>query len=143
MVDDVAFRDASVSSAPSWVDVLGHREPDQVPDIARRLTSAGIAPEVAARVLADSGDALAADMESGRPGWEHDYGGMLGVALLAGEVSAQTAFRVSQASKVRGAAVAALLEDFNAVFVASQLGVSRQKVYGLGRAATRSRRGKK
>ncbi|AXE39130.1 hypothetical protein [Acidipropionibacterium virtanenii] len=98
---------------------------------------------MAAMALADSGEMLARRMESGGPGWEQDFGGMLGVALLAGEVSAQAAFRVSQASKVRSAAVNALLEDFSAVFVASQLGISRQKVYEIGRTASTTRRGRR
>lgn len=139
----MAITNAPEQLTHAWADVLSYREPDQVPEIANRLASAGVTPEMAAMALADSGEMLAQRMESGDTGWEQDFGGMLGVALLAGEVSAQAAFRVSQASKVRSGAVNALLDEYSAVFVASQLGISRQKVYEIGRAASRPHRGRR
>ena len=139
----MAITNTSEHLTLAWSDVLSHREPDQVPEIASRLASAGVTPDMTATALADSGEMLASRMESGDPGWEQDYGGMLGVALLAGEVSAQAAFRVSQASNVRSGAVNALLDEYSAVFVASQLGISRQKVYEIGRAASKPHRGRR
>ena len=66
-------------------------------------------------------------------------GGLLAVALLAGEVAAFSAHLVSRASAVRSIAVDTLLDDFSAVSVAGDLGVSRQKVYEIARSGSRLR----
>jgi hypothetical protein len=57
------------------------------------------------------------------------------VALLAAEVSALAAHVNSRASVVRSRAVGELLDDYSAVTVAGGIGVSRQKVYDIGRPA--------
>lgn len=130
---------ASTTSVATWTEVLSHREPDQIPAIAARFDDAGVSIDLVRSVLADSGAALFAALEAGGEGWADRYGGLFAVALLAGEVAAQSAYLVSRASTVRSVAVDALLEDFSAVFVAKSLGVSRQKVYEIGRNGARAR----
>lgn len=128
------------SSAATWEHVLAHREPDQASILKARFEDASVPVESVARVLADSGESLSEAMLSGEEGWEQPFGGLLAVALLAGEVAAHSAYLVSRASAVRAVAVEALLEDFSAVAVASGLGISRQKVYEIGRNGERIRR---
>jgi len=82
---------------------------------------------------------MAAAVASGRPDWAARYGGFLPAALIAAEVAARAAFLVARASIVRSVAVDALLEDESAVTVASELGVSRQKVYEIARDSTKRR----
>lgn len=127
------------TGATTWHGVLPHREPDQIPAIAARFDEAGVSADLVRSVLADSGAALAEALQSGDSDWARPFGGLLAVALLAGEVAAQAAYLVSRASMVRSVAVDALLDDFSAVVVAQSLGVSRQKVYEIGRNGARAR----
>ena len=120
----------------TWATVLDYRAPDQRDAVIVRLTEAGIAPEQVALCLADGGDALHAAAHSGARDWAEPFGGPLAAALLAAEVSALHAHLVSRASAVRALAVDALLEDYSAVAVAAALGVSRQKVYDLGKGGS-------
>lgn len=119
---------------PHWDHVLGHRPPDVREAVVARFAENGIAPERVLAVLDDGGDALHAAARSGQPDWADCFGGPLAAALLAAEVSALAAHLNSRASAVRALAVEALLDDYSAVTVAARLGVSRQKVYEIGRA---------
>ena len=120
----------------TWATVVKHRAPEQRDAVIVRLSEAGVTPEQAQAALADGGDALYAAARSGRPDWAEPFGGPLGAALLAAEVSALSAHLVSRASAVRALAVDALLEDYSAVAVATALGISRQKVYDLGKGGS-------
>jgi hypothetical protein len=88
------------------------------------------------RALSDSGDAMFAAARSGAGDWAVPFGGVLGVALLAAEVSALAAHLNSRASAIRAVGVDALLDDYSAVAVAAALGVSRQKVYELSKGGS-------
>jgi hypothetical protein len=128
-----------MSSQPggdNWAAVVTHRTPDQRDAVIVRLSEAGVTPEQAQEALRDGGDALYAASRSGRSDWAEPFGGPLGAALLAAEVSALSAHLVSRASAVRALAVDALLEDYSAVAVAAALGISRQKVYDLGKGGS-------
>ena len=118
---------------PGWNRALGHRPADAREAVAARFAESGIGPERVLAVLDDGGDALHAAARSGDPDWADRFGGPLSAALLAAEVSALAAHLNSRASAVRALAVEALLDDFSAVTVAARLGVSRQKVYEIGR----------
>lgn len=117
-----------------WTAVLAHRPVDQRAAVIERFTDSGIGPEQVRAALADLGDALCRAARRREPDWAEPFGGQLGVALLAAEVSALAAYLNSRASAVRGRAVEALLDDYSAVTVATRLGVSRQKVYEIARA---------
>lgn len=119
----------------AWDEVLAYRPPGEQRDtVASRLQDNGIAPEVVRGVLADSGDELHAVAMSGEEDWADPFGGPLAVALLAAEVSALAAHLNSRAAAVRARAVEDLLDEVSVVAVAAHLGISRQKVYELGRA---------
>ena len=111
-----------------------HRPPQARGAVRDRFVENGITPDQVRAVLDDGGDALYAAATSGAKDWTDRFGGPLAVALLAAEVSALTAHLNARGSAVRALAVDALLDDFSAVTVAARLGVSRQKVYELGRA---------
>jgi len=117
---------------------LAHRPAEQRAAIAARLAEADLRPDQLADTLADAGDALYAASRAGEDDWTAPFGGPLGVALLAAEVSALAAHLNSRASAVRALAVDALLDDYSAVAVASALGVSRQKVYDISKGGTLS-----
>jgi hypothetical protein len=127
------------TSEARWDEVLAHRSTDdQSRQGARaRFIGSGVTPEQVQAVLVDAGDALYAAARSGSPDWAEPFGGPLAVALLAAEVSALTAHLSSRASGVRAAAVEQLLDEFSAIAVAAKLGVSRQKVYEIGRGSPR------
>jgi hypothetical protein len=116
-----------------WAEVLAHRPPRTCAEAVARFAEHGITPAQVRAVLADGGDALYAAASGGVDGWAEQFGGPLGVALLAAEVSAYTAHLTARAAGVRALAVDRLLDDLSAVTVASRLGVSRQKVYDLAR----------
>lgn len=122
--------------SPRWNDVLAHRpEADgSRREAAGRFIANDISPERVWAVLVDGGDALYAAAADG-PGWTEPFGGPLAVALLAAEVSALAAHLSARAAGVRASAVEDLLDEYSAIAVASQLGVSRQKVYELGRGS--------
>lgn len=105
--------------------------------MAERLASAGLTPSTVEAALADGGDLLYRASVAGEDGWVSSYGGALGVALLAAEISALVAHLNSRAALVRAQAVHQLLDEFSAVAVAAELGVSRQKVYDIARASER------
>jgi hypothetical protein len=88
-------------------------------------------------VLSDGGDALYQAARQRSAGWAEPFGGNLAAALLAAEVSVFAAHLNSRASGVRSEAVAGLLEDYSAVTVAGELGISRQKVYEIARTGLR------
>jgi hypothetical protein len=115
---------------------LDHRPVDQRAAVAARLAEAGLTPHDLAAAFADGGDALYAASRARAAGWSEPFGGDLGVALLAAEVSALAAHLNSRASAVRALAVDALLDDYSAVAVAAALGVSRQKVYDISKGGT-------
>jgi len=115
---------------------LNHRPADQRAAVSARLAEAGLTPRHLAAALSDGGDALYAASRARAGGWSEPFGGDLGVALLAAEVSALAAHLNSRASAVRALAVDALLDDYSAVAVASALGVSRQKVYDISKGGS-------
>ncbi|WP_404322109.1 hypothetical protein [Arthrobacter luteolus] len=120
---------------PAWARALAHRtDPAERLDAALRFSDAGVSAAEVSSVLKDGGDALFAAAAAGRPGWAEPFGGLKAAALLAAELSALAAALNSRASGVRSAAVALLLEDYSAVSVARELGVSRQKVYEVSRS---------
>ncbi|MGO1971675.1 MAG: hypothetical protein ACTH2Q_01830 [Propionibacteriaceae bacterium] len=121
------------------MSVLAHRSPDApgFDEVVDRLCASDITPNLLQEVLADGGDALYAAATSGEPNWADAFGGTLAVALLAAEVSALSAHLNSRASGVRSVAVDQLLDDYSAVTVAAEVGVSRQKVYEIGRSGLR------
>lgn len=128
------------SIAPTWESVLAHRTDPGAAELARaRFESQGIPVELVAASLADSGAALFREVSSGRTDWAVPYGGLLGAALIAGEVAIYCSTLVARASAVRSVAVDALLEDFSAVSVAADLGISRQKVYEIARGGAKLR----
>jgi hypothetical protein len=114
--------------------VLGHRPREQHAALVERFAEAGVPVERVKAVLDDGGDGLYAAATTGEAGWAEEFGGPLAVALLAAEVSALAAQLNSRASAVRALAVNDLLDEYSAVTVAARLGVSRQKVYEIGRA---------
>jgi hypothetical protein len=116
-----------------WASVLAHRPADTHPDVIGRFEAARIEPKQVHEVLCDAGDALYAAALAGGDDWAELFGGPLAVALLAAEVSALAAHLNSRASALRALAVNALLDEFSAVTVGAHLGVSRQKVYEIGR----------
>ncbi|TBN56121.1 hypothetical protein EYE40_01200 [Glaciihabitans arcticus] len=119
-----------------WRDVLAHRPEHQREATTERFRAAGISVELVQSALADGGDALHAAASSGGDDRFHGFGGNLGAALLAAEVSTLAAHLVSRASAVRAIAVEFLLDDYSAVAVATALGVSRQKVYDIGKGGS-------
>ncbi len=122
--------------SPRWNQVLAHRSEADASrqEAAARFIANGIGPEQVWSVLIDGGDALYAAAADG-PGWTERFGGPLAVALLAAEVSALAAHLSARAAGVRASAVEELLDEYSAIAVAAQLGVSRQKVYELGRGS--------
>lgn len=126
---------APVAAPAGWQRVLSHRTAaaDQR-DAAARFEEAGLGPDDVAAVLDDGGDALFAAAAGNRTDWAVPFGGLKAVALLAAELSTLAAALNSRASGIRSVAVGLLLEDYSAVSVARELGISRQKVYEVGRA---------
>lgn len=122
-----------------WISVLAHRSPESpgFDETIARFARCGLEPREVNEVLADGGDALYAAAASGVTAWADAFGGPLAVALLAAEFSVFAAHLNSRASSVRSVAVEHLLEDFSAVTVATELGISRQKVYEVARNGMR------
>lgn len=125
-----------------WRLALAHRIDtgagvSELHGLIRRYAEVGLTAVEVREVLIDGGDSLFAAATSGTPGWADPFGGPLGVALLAAEVSAFASHLNSRASGVRSVAVDALLEDYSAITVAAELGVARQKVYGIARSGLR------
>lgn len=118
----------------TWDTVLSHRSEEARAAAVERFEACGVAPAQVEVVLEDGGDSLHAAAAAGAEGWAEDFGGPLAVALLAAEVSALAAHLNSRASSVRALAVNNLLDDYSAVTVAASLGVSRQKVYEIGKS---------
>ncbi|MCK6066545.1 MULTISPECIES: hypothetical protein [Microbacterium] len=132
----------STTGAKEWTAVLAHRQDAATAAQVRdRFIEHGVTPDTVAAALGDGGAGLASAATSGRPDWAVPYGGLLGVALVAAEVAAYSSHLVARASAVRSVAVSALLEDFSAVSVAGDLGVSRQKVYEIARDSAKRRDG--
>ena len=127
------------ASDAGWQAVLSHRtEEDGSRDAAAaRFTAAGVGAAQVREVLSDGGDALYQSVRQRSADWAEPFGGYLAVALLAAEVSVFAAHVNSRASGIRSEAVAELLEDYSAITVAGELGVSRQKVYEIARAGLR------
>lgn len=123
-----------------WDAVLAHRVDEAtIAAVRARFIDAGVSPEVVAEALRDGGESLFRAASSEHPDWATRFGGLLAAALLAGEVAAYSSHLVARASAVRSVAVDSLLEDFSAVSMASELGVSRQKVYEIARGGARLR----
>lgn len=124
------------SQRAEWIGVLAHRSPDApgFDEVVERLIASDITPGRLQEVLADGGDALYAAAASGEENWTDAFGGPLTTALLAAEVSSLAAHLNSRASGVRSVAVDQLLDEYSAVTVAVELGVSRQKVYEIARS---------
>jgi hypothetical protein len=116
-----------------WSAVLPHRSAKELSDVATRFERAGLTRGRVLQALSDGGDALHAAAQRGEAGWADEFGGPMAAALLAAEVSALAAHLNSRASVVRARAVDSLLDDYSAVTVAAELGVSRQKVYDIAR----------
>ncbi|HEY4535498.1 MAG TPA: hypothetical protein VIG71_05930 [Enteractinococcus sp.] len=130
----------TVTASPEvWAETLAHRIVADVDleELISRFTSCGLTPLDVRTVLMDGGDSLYQAAVDGAPGWAEQFGGPLAVALLAAEVSAFASHLNSRASGVRAVAVDTLLDDFSAVSVARELGVSRQKVYEIARSGLR------
>lgn len=127
------------TSDAEWQSVLSHRTEDDGSRAAAaaRFTAAGVGAANVRAALADGGDALYRAARERSDGWAEPFGGTLAVALLAAEVSVLAAHLNSRASGIRSEAVAELLEDYSAVTVAGEVGVSRQKVYEIARAGLR------
>ncbi|WP_346925637.1 hypothetical protein [uncultured Arthrobacter sp.] len=127
------------ASDAGWQAVLSHRtEEDGSRDAAAaRFTAAGVGAAQVREVLSDGGDALYQSVRQRSADWAEPFGGYLAVALLAAEVSVFAAHVNSRASGIRSEAVAELLEDYSAITVAGELGVSRQKVYEIARTGLR------
>lgn len=123
----------------SWTTVLAHRVSDKVEidQVVARFVGCGLTAQQVEAALADGGDSLYSAAQSGRPDWFDDFGGPLAVALLAAEVGALAAHLNWRASGVRSLAVDGLLDEFSAVTVAAELGVSRQKVYEIAKGGLR------
>lgn len=117
----------------AWDCVLAHRPADARAAVRERFVENGITPDRVKAVLDDVGDGLYAAARDGATDWADRFGGPLAVALLAAEASALAAHLNSRGSAVRALAVDMLLDDFSAVTVAARIGVSRQKVYDIGR----------
>lgn len=117
-----------------WSGVLAHRPVDQRVAIVQRFEESGTDAEQVRAVLVDLGDRLCQAAQRDDSDWAEPFGGPVAVALLAAEVSALAAYLNARASAVRGRAVEDLLDDYSAVTVAARLGVSRQKVYEIGKA---------
>lgn len=128
-----------VASDAEWQSVLAHRAEDDGSRAAAaaRFMAAGVGAAQVREALSDAGDALYQAARRRSPGWAEPFGGTLAVALLAAEVSVFAAHVNSRASGIRSEAVAELLEDYSAVTVAGELGVSRQKVYEISRSGLR------
>ncbi|MDK1361243.1 hypothetical protein QNO00_13340 [Arthrobacter sp. zg-Y1219] len=120
-----------------WDRVLSHRPAPERAAAAARFEAAGLSAAMVQSVLSDGGDHLYAAASAGEPGWAVPFGGTLAVALLAAEVGALAAQLGRRASGIRSLAAADLLEDFSAVTVAEELGVSRQKIYEIARGGLR------
>jgi hypothetical protein len=128
------------SIAATWDGVLSHRADPAAAALTRaRFEGQGITVDLVAATLEDNGAALFRAVSSGRPDWAVPYGGLLGAALLAGEVAIYCSTLVARAAAIRSVAVDALLDDFSAISVAADLGVSRQKVYEIARGGAKLR----
>lgn len=127
------------ASDAEWQSVLSHRSADDGSRdaAAARFREAGVGAEQVREALSDGGDALYQAARRRHAGWAEPFGGVLAVALLAAEISAFAAHVNSRASGVRSEAVAELLDEYSAVTVAGELGVSRQKVYEISRTGLR------
>lgn len=127
------------ASDAEWQSVLAHRSDDDGSREAAvaRFTAAGVGPAQVRAALSDGGDSLYQAARQRSAGWAEPFGGNLAVALLAAEVGVFAAQMSSRASGIRSEAVAELLEDYSAVTVAGELGVSRQKVYEIARTGLR------
>lgn len=123
---------------PPWSEVLAHRDRDDLELTVARFELARVPARLVSATLRDLGDALFTACRTGDEDWAREFGGSVAVALLAAEVSALAAHLNSRAASVRAAAVELLLDDFSAVSVADELGVSRQKVYDIARASHRT-----
>lgn len=137
---DPALRFTSTASPSTWESVLAHRGDE--PTISRvrdQFLAHGVSADVVHDVLSDGGGGLYASISSGREDWSVPFGGLIGAALLAGEVAAYSSHLVARASAVRSVAVEILLEDFSAIAVAGELGVSRQSVYEIARGGSKMR----
>lgn len=121
----------------AWNKVLSHRPPQERAAAATRFEAAGLSAATVRAVLADGGDRLYAAASAGKDDWAAPFGGTLAAALLAAEVGALAAQLGRRASGIRSLAAADLLEDFSAVTVAEELGVSRQKIYEIARGGLR------
>lgn len=129
---------ASIDS-DSWEEILSHRAEQERQGIQDRFLSHGVSSAIVAEALRDGGATLAASALSRAPEWSVPYGGLVGAALVAGEVAAHASWLVSRAASVRSLAVENLLEDISAVTLAQMLGISRQKVYEIARSANKVR----
>jgi hypothetical protein len=127
--------DEHPAAAPEsgWDCVLAHRPAGTRAPTAARFAAHGVTVDQVRQALDDGGRALQAAAESGVPGWAEPVGGLIGVALLAHEVSVHAEYVMSRAVAARSAAVFELLEEFSAVTVAQHLGVSRQAVFEISR----------
>ncbi|MFF2031427.1 hypothetical protein [Arthrobacter sp. NPDC058192] len=130
---------AGSASDAEWETVLAYRPPEDGSRdaAAARFTAAGVGAADVRAALSDGGDALYEAARHHGADWAEPFGGNLAVALLAAEISVFAAHVTSRASGIRSEAVAQLLEDYSAVTVAGELGVSRQKVYEIARAGLR------
>ncbi|PZR53856.1 hypothetical protein DNL40_07050 [Xylanimonas oleitrophica] len=109
-----------MSSDLAWRSALPHREGAELAAAQDRLEAAGLAPEDVTHVLADLGDELHGQGESGDP---------LRAALLWGELGAYLAYAQERAASGRRSSYARLAQTASLARVAAQLGVSRQAVH--------------
>lgn len=126
----------TTNDALAWREALAHRDDESATIVSARFAKHGISADVVAMVLSDNGSAMFDDVSSGRADWALPYGGLHGAALLAGEVAIHASHLVARAAAMRSIAVDGLLEDLSVVEVASELGVSRQKIYEIARGGS-------
>lgn len=112
-----------------WVVALPHREPEEIPAVADRFTAAGIAPEVVTKVVFDLGDQMLSGFVTGQ--FPDEYGGLIGVALLAAEVEVFCAHAAQRAARARADALGLVLATGgeSLAAVASRLGITKQTLH--------------
>ncbi|WP_157427190.1 hypothetical protein [Agromyces salentinus] len=124
----------------AWGEVLAHRgDPEVIAVVRQRFIDHDVTADSVVAALDDGGDRIFADATSGRADWAVAHGGAAAAALLASEVAAYASYLTSRAASVRSLAVDELLEERSAVEVASELGISRQKIYEIARGASKVR----
>ncbi|GAB3057843.1 hypothetical protein [Sediminivirga luteola] len=104
--------------------LLKYRSAEEAPQIADRLTAAGVSGEELLQALQTLGDSLVDAQPAGRPEAVRN-------ALIAGEVQAYTSAAYRRAAALRASALTVALHQTTLASVAAELGVSRQAVFKI------------